>query len=133
MLLQKNNLIIKRALVVLLFLVTILLIVNLNIYIPCLFHEITNLYCPGCGITRMFISIFKLDFYQAFRYNPLCFILLPIIIPYILYLVYMWVFNKTNKINKYVDKVILVITVLLIIYGIIRNIDTYSYLRPTIV
>ncbi len=81
----------------------------------------------------MFISIFKLDFYQAFRYNPLCFILLPIIIPYILYLVYMWVFNKTNKINKYVDKVILVITVLLIIYGIIRNIDTYSYLRPTIV
>ena len=37
-----------------------------NIYsIPCVFNLITGYYCPGCGITRMFISIYKLDFYQA--------------------------------------------------------------------
>ena len=55
-----------------------------NFTIPCLFHEITNLYCPGCGITRMFLSLFKLDFYQAFRYNPLVFILLILSIVYFL-------------------------------------------------
>ena len=39
-----------------------------NIGIPCIFHELTGFYCPGCGLTRAIASIVKLDFYQAFRY-----------------------------------------------------------------
>ena len=50
------------------------LIKRFSFYIPCIFHKITHMYCPGCGLTRMIISIFKLDIYQAFRYNPLLFI-----------------------------------------------------------
>ena len=53
---------------------------KLNIGIPCIFHELTGLYCPGCGITRMFFAIIELKFYDAFRYNPLVFILLIIIL-----------------------------------------------------
>ena len=57
-----------------------ILILEDIISIPCPFHFITGLYCPGCGITRMIKSILKLDFYQAFRYNQLLFILLPFFI-----------------------------------------------------
>ena len=28
-----------------------------NISIPCIFHKITNLYCPGCGFTRAIFSL----------------------------------------------------------------------------
>ena len=51
-----------------------------KISIPCMFYKITGFHCPGCGITRLLFSLIKLDFYQAFRYNPLIFILLTIFV-----------------------------------------------------
>ena len=96
-----------------------------NFTIPCLFHEITNLYCPGCGITRMFLALFKLDFYQAFRYNPLVFILL------ILSIVYFFV-KKIGKLNfKFPNYIYYYLLVIVIIYGILRNIPLFSFLAPT--
>ncbi len=44
--------------------------------IPCLYYLTTGLYCPGCGISRMFISLFKLDVKSAFAYNPVVFCLI---------------------------------------------------------
>ncbi len=46
-----------------------------GIMIPCFYLATLGLKCPGCGITRMFISLFKCDFISAFWYNPLMFIL----------------------------------------------------------
>lgn len=43
--------------------------------IPCFYYITTGLLCPGCGISRMFMSLFRLDFLSAFRYNPACFAL----------------------------------------------------------
>ena len=77
--------------------------------IQCPIHYLTNYYCPGCGVTRMLFSIIKLDFYQAFRFNPLVFILLVI---YIIYFIIKYVFKvKINVPNK----VIYSLTVVLII------------------
>ena len=96
-----------------------------NFTIPCLFHEITNLYCPGCGITRMFLALFKLDFYQAFRYNPLVFILLILSIVYLL-------IKKIGKLNfKFPNYIYYYLLVIVIIYGILRNIPLFSFLAPT--
>ncbi len=39
--------------------------------LPCLFYELTGLYCPGCGNTRAVMALWRLDFIAAFRYNPL--------------------------------------------------------------
>lgn len=37
----------------------------------CLFRLITHLDCPGCGLTRAFRAMGRLDVLEAFRYNPL--------------------------------------------------------------
>ena len=39
--------------------------------IPCLFQAIFGIPCPGCGMTRAYISLFRLEFAQAFAYNKM--------------------------------------------------------------
>ena len=99
--------------------------------IPCLFHKLTNFYCPGCGITRMLFSIIRLDFYQAFRYNPLVFIMLLLYILYkFLSIVVALCFKRKIKIPKHIYYIILIIVIL---FGIVRNlpVPVFEYLKPT--
>ena len=99
--------------------------------IPCIFKKITGLYCPGCGITRMFLSLIKFDIYQAFRYNPLVFIL---IILYIIYrLVDIIVFIRTNNHFKINDRTYWFLLILVFCFAILRNIPLFSFLAPTVV
>ena len=37
--------------------------------IPCLIKWAFGFECPGCGITRAYICLFRLELDQAFRYN----------------------------------------------------------------
>lgn len=95
--------------------------------IPCIFYEKTGYYCPGCGITRMFFSLLKLDIYQAFRYNPLVF---SLIIIYFIKELINHIFKKQYSFSPKVTIVILIITIL---FGIARNTETFSFLAPTII
>ena len=62
---------------------------GINIY--CTTHQLTGLYCPGCGITRMLVSLVRGDLHTAFRYNPFLFITaLPMTGMY-LYGSYLWI------------------------------------------
>lgn len=116
---------------VILFIVYITHFIITGHFIPCLIHKVTGLYCPGCGITRMLISLFRFDFYQAFRYNPLLFIMLILTILYqIIKLITYKLSTKIIKLNTYVYISLLVLT---IAFGILRNIPYFSYLIPTIV
>jgi len=45
---------------------------------PCLFNRLTGLLCPGCGMTRATWAGFNGNVAQAFRFNPLGMILLPL-------------------------------------------------------
>ncbi len=42
----------------------------------CAFRSRTGLLCPGCGGSRMFLSLFRLEIGEAFRYNPFLFLCL---------------------------------------------------------
>ena len=91
-----------------------------NIAIPCLFHKFTNLYCPGCGITRCLFSILELDIYKAFYYNPLVAILIIPATVYELINIYNYIMDKSKiKIPNIIVNLLLIIT---IIFGILRNI-----------
>ena len=37
--------------------------------IPCPFHAVTGLHCPGCGVTRMCVALARLDFAAAWDAN----------------------------------------------------------------
>lgn len=124
---RKTNL--KLAIIAILgFLLYYLLNLYTGFAIFCPFHKFTGLYCPGCGVTRMLFSLIKLDFYQAFRYNPLVFILLIIGIIYLLIKFILKKFNIIIKVSNYVWYILIIIV---IIYGILRNIPYFNYLIPT--
>lgn len=40
---------------------------------PCMFHQITGLFCPGCGGTRAFTSLLQGHFISCFIYHPFVF------------------------------------------------------------
>ena len=127
-----KNIIISIILLILL-LIYVLVGNKVNLYIPCPIKFITGLYCPGCGITRMILSILKGDLYQAFRYNPLVFILTPFLIFYFLEISISKICNKKSICKKIPNYVFYILIVALVVYGVLRNIDMFSYLRPTIV
>lgn len=119
----------KKFIILIILLILYLLISSyFHFYIPCPFKEITGFYCPGCGITRMLLSILKLDFYGAFRYNPLLFISIPIgLYIYIDYLI-----RKEKSLYKKIpEKGWYVVIIIFIIYGILRNIPAFDFLAPT--
>lgn len=39
-------------------------------WLPCVFHEVTGLYCPGCGGTRAVKALLGGSLARSFRYNP---------------------------------------------------------------
>lgn len=100
--------------------------------IPCLFHKITNLYCPGCGITRCLVSFFHLNFYQSFRYNPLLFIFIPFLLFYVIYRYIIFCFDLEDKITvKIPNSFWYILLIITLIFGVLRNIPIFSYLKPT--
>ncbi|MBQ3408158.1 MAG: DUF2752 domain-containing protein [Clostridia bacterium] len=103
----------------------IIVLIRNNCRIPCIVYKTTGLYCPGCGGTRMFLSLFKLDIYQAFRYNMLFTIAIPFFIIHFICKIF---FKLKYKIPNLVWFLLLIIVIL---YGILRNIPYFSFLGPT--
>lgn len=111
----------------------VLLVLKLkyNITTACPTFEIFGIYCPGCGGTRMAISLLHLEIYQAFRYNPFIFVTSPIMAVIYFWQSYEFIFK--NRISIWLDKVLILYAILLMIFGVIRNIEIFSWLTPTIV
>lgn len=96
--------------------------------IPCTFYLLTGLYCPGCGAGRACYSILHLRFVDAFCYNPLMTILLPLIGLYIAVRAADWGITGGNHIDgKISAKALLWLLVIILIYGILRNIPVFPF------
>ena len=94
-----------------------------GIAIPCVFHEVTGLYCPGCGMTRSVLALLKLDFYQSFRYNALLLVLLPLLILYMM--------AQKKQIRWLGMGTMAVMCTLTLGYGLLRNFPAFAWLAPT--
>lgn len=99
--------------------------------IPCMIFKTTGLYCPSCGVTRMIMALVKLDIVTAFQMNPFILCLLPygafIYIRKYVYLLWKGVPYNYEKYHKYIGICLIVGA---IIFGIIRNLPSFGYLRP---
>ena len=46
--------------------------------VPCLFHLITDISCPGCGMTRACVSLIQGKLAAAWGYHPFVFFVVPL-------------------------------------------------------
>ena len=90
--------------------------------IPCVFHLITGLQCPGCGTTRMLISLLKLDFRAAWHYNPVVLVMLPFLAYIIIKDTVQWIKSGRTKNSRAENAIEIAMIAALVVFGIIRNI-----------
>lgn len=128
----------RTIIVIILFILSILFLLiykKINsiyhIGIPCIFHRITKLYCPGCGMTRAIFSLLNLNIKQAIRNNILVVLVMPFIVIYVINYAYVWINDLKKDPSKIFPKglwySLLIITLL---FGIIRNIKYFYWLNP---
>lgn len=93
-----------------------------NFSVPCIFKHFLHIPCPGCGLTRAFREILKLNFIKAFSYNYLSIIILIVLIILNIAMVIDIIKDKniTNKIINKITKYSYIIIILLIISEIIN-------------
>ena len=104
---------------------------NFGFGIPCIFHEITGFYCPGCGITRAIESVISLNFYQAFRYNMLVTLLLPFFVVCVVDEIYCYIVDRKKTLySKIPTNFLIVLLIITILFGILRNISLFDFLAP---
>lgn len=103
-------------------------IFGLSIFCP--IYKITGLYCPGCGITRMFLDIAELDFKCAFGHNMAVFISLPVIIYVLIKQSIRYIKSGTLMLNKFDEALVYVLIGILVIFAVLRNIPIFNFLTP---
>ena len=86
-----------------------------GIGIPCVFHLVTGLKCPGCGVSRACICEAQLNFASAAHYNIAFVILQPVWAVCII----MWLFDSGVRFRRVVSIISLII---LLLFFVLRNI-----------
>jgi len=117
----------KKDYIILIIIVTVMAILVLmeRIAIPCIFHKVTGLYCPGCGITRAIRCIFKGNIQESIRNNLLLYTVIPLLcISNIIYRL------TKRKYKKTYNTILILLLICALSYGILRNIPQFSYLAP---
>ena len=100
-----------------------LFIFLIHLKVPCVFKSILNVSCPGCGLTRAFKELFKLNIAKALYYNILS---IPLFI-FFLYWIVLLIKDIIKKENKSLDRILnlfqkyyILIIILLIISEVIN-------------
>lgn len=96
--------------------------------IPCIFHVLTGLYCPGCGAGRACFALLHGHFLEAFAYNPLLFLLLPFIGLYLVVRCADWMITGGNHVDRRISvKMLVAVLIVVFVYGMVRNIPVYPF------
>lgn len=88
--------------------------------IPCPFHLLTGLDCPGCGITRLLAALSRGDLQEAAHANAYLFYTLPYLVMLIAYTLLKWF--KNERTGRWFEAAALLYAAGLVLFGIWRNI-----------
>ncbi len=96
----------------------------------CFFHELTGLYCPGCGVQRSFHALLNGHVLIAIDYNLLFILFLPLIIFFIL----AFSLGRKHPATSFIYKPVFSFTVVIVVvsFWVLRNIPVtpFSWLAP---
>ena len=89
---------------------------------PCIFHQVTGFYCPGCGGTRAVLALLKGNIIQSFLYHPIVVFTAVLFIWYGISHVLEWISRGKLKIGMRFRKGYLYAGFFIIlINGLVRN------------
>lgn len=94
---------------------------RLGVGIPCMFYCITGLQCPGCGVTRMLLCLFYLDFSGAWEQNPAVLCMLPFLLVLLVRVSFQYLKNGTKRLRRGEEYAVTAMVVMLLSFGIFRN------------
>jgi hypothetical protein len=96
----------------------------------CFFHELTGLFCPGCGVQRSFHALLHGHVLTAIDHNLLFILFLPLII----YFMLAFVLGKKHSSSSFIYKPAFSFTVVVIVvsFWVLRNIPVtpFAWLAP---
>ncbi len=90
--------------------------------IPCLFHVLTDLKCPGCGITRMALSLLRLDLRSAFAWNAGIMLASPFLLFTFISESILYIKHGRRPLRRSSSIILLSVGVWLLVFAILRNI-----------
>lgn len=107
------------------FVVFLIIVVMLIFNTKCIFKLVIGVPCPGCGLTRAWISCLKGDILKAFNWHPL-FLLIPILG----ILIFLYFKKSFIKCRIYILILICIIVSLYLITYIFRMMTLFPYMEP---
>lgn len=90
--------------------------------IPCVFSALTGLECPGCGVSRMLVSLVRLDLAAAFSYNPFLLLTSPLLFGLLVSSDAKYVRTGERRLGRAENVLLWVELILALLYGVLRNI-----------
>lgn len=100
---------------------------HVAIFPKCPFHELTGIYCPGCGSQRAVHDIINGEVIDGFRHNYLI-IMVIMILGYQGYVLFsQHILKKTVENLLHKSKITNTILVLVIMFWILRNINIFPF------
>ena len=98
-----------------------------SFYPPCLFHELTGLYCPGCGSLRAAHQLLHGNLPAAFGLNPMLVLSLPFL-GYWFISRYVHAGRNRNSAGFIIPAFMIWLILLIIVsYWILRNLPFYPF------
>lgn len=96
----------------------------------CPFYMATGLLCPGCGVSRMCLSILRGDWAGAWHANPVLLLLTPLLAALLGLRAVRYVKTGRARAPRWEVRTWTVLAVLLVAYGVLRNLPGMAALDP---
>lgn len=98
--------------------------------IPCPIYSITGHWCPSCGVTRMALAITTGKLGEAWQANRLLAMLSPYLLLLLIRFIYAEWVGKPLRIQPLEKYVQILIIILLLIFGVLRNLSAFAHWAP---
>ena len=93
---------------------------NLGFTLQCPFHQLTGLFCPGCGITTACIALLRGDWAGAAAANWGLTFALPLLAPFLAWCLWRWLCRKPVA-GRAANGTALALAGWFLLWGVARN------------